>query len=199
MPFKAIDKKTGEVVLSTLFAEALTIRAKYSDLVCPACKARVSARGGKSMRIVPHFFHIRKEGEGCLIADKHKSRRSLTHHTLMVKSAYDYLIKEIPPGFTLDFEHHSKAVPDRIADLAVLDANGNMVQAHEIQLTKVPVRQLEERTESYESAGVEVVWWFGKGCDTEEIINWSRANFGYCIMPEISFFNQESTFMEVDE
>lgn len=199
MAIKAVDKNTGEVVISTFFVESLTIRAKYPHLVCPECGDKMSARGGRSKKVVTHFFHIKQDGRKCLVADKHKNRRSLTHHTLMVKAAYDYLIKEIPPGFSLDFEHRSKDVPDRIADLAVLDCNGKMVQAHEIQLTKVTTGELEERTESYESAGVEVIWWFGKGCDTEELIAWAKASFGYCLIPEISFFNQEATFLEVDE
>lgn len=199
MPIKAVDAKTGNEVISVFFSESLTIRAKYPHLVCPECGDKMSARGGRSKNVVTHFFHIKQEGRKCLVADKHKNRRSLTHHTLMVKAAYDYLIKEIPPGFSLAFEYRSEDVPDRIADLAVLDCEEKMVQAHEIQLTKVTTGELEDRTESYESAGVEVVWWFGKGCNTEEIIAWAKGSFGYCLAPENSFFNQEATFLEIDE
>lgn len=192
MPFKALDVDKQKPVFAFWFDESNALRAKHPNLVCPCCKGKVAARGGTSKNFTTHFYHLPRSGEGCLIKEKYKDRPDLVHHTTMVLAVLDYLKPRIPPGFSLDTEHISKDIPGRIADLAVLDHGGRVVEAHEIQLTKVPISELQERTNSYEQAGVEVVWWFGKGCQTDDIIQWAQRNFGYCLLPDVSFFSEET-------
>jgi len=193
MPFKAFDTDKKINVIAYWFDDGNTLRAKHPNLVCPCCENRMAARGGKSKRTVTHFYHTAKNDD-CLSEKKYRSYKDkdfLTHHTTMVKVILDYLKPQIPPGFSLDTEHISKNVPGRIADIAVLDQGGNIVEAHEVQLTKVTISELKERTDSYEHSGVEVVWWFGKGCDSPDIIQWAQRNFGYCLLPNVSFFTEE--------
>lgn len=191
MPFKAIDVDTQKAVLSFWFDESAVLRAKHPNLVCPCCGEPVSARGGKSKHVVTHIFHKPKEGTKCPVALKYKNRSSLVHHTLMVDAVRKYLEKTTPEGFVLDVDHYSSELPERIPDIAVLDSDGSIVEAHEIQLTKVTTAELDERTQSYDDAGIECVWWFGKGCQTEDVIVWAKRNFGYCLLPDNSFFAQE--------
>jgi len=191
MPFKALDTDTQKPIYAFWFEESNNLRAKHPNLVCPCCKGRVAARGGQSRRFTTHFYHVAKGGDGCLLGEKSKGV-NLIHHTMMVTAVLDYLKPRIPKSFSLDTEHISEYVPGRIADLAVLDYGGKIVEAHEVQLTKVPISELQERTDSYEQAGVEVVWWFGKGCQTDDVIQWAQRNFGYCILPDVSFFSEET-------
>ncbi len=194
MPFKAIDSKTNEVILSYSFPESYLLRAAHPNVVCPCCKAKVSARGGVSKKIITHFFHIAKDNEGCAIARKYSGRSSLVHHTLMVQAVKEYLEKIYASmdGYSVDIEHSSPLVPGRIADLAVLDKEGKIIEAHEIQLSRITTAELDERTTSYDRAGVECIWWFGKNCQSQDVLAWARQNFGYSLLPDNEFFPKES-------
>jgi len=109
----------------------------------------------------------------------------------MVNAVWQYLEKTTPDVFVLDVDHYSSDLPERVPDIAVLDSDGRIVEVHEIQLTKVTTAELDERTRSYDDAGIECIWWFGKGCQTEDVITWAKRNFGYCLLPDNSFFAQE--------
>lgn len=192
MPFKAIDSATKRPVIATWYEEALILRGKHPKLHCQCCNTQMFARGGKSQKTRTHFYH--KHIEECLISKKYQgSDRNLTNHTIAVFQVHSYLtdLLKTPDfsdfGYTLDFEHYSKRIPDRIADIAVLDKDGEIVQAHEVQLTKVAVSELEDRTESYYQAGVEVSWWFGIGCQTKDIQDWALNKFGCQIDAQFDF------------
>lgn len=192
MPFKAIDSLTDRPVIATWYEESLILRGKHPKLHCPCCNTQMFACGGKSQRTRTHFRHQHKKD--CLISRKYPGGdRNLTNHTIAVFQVYSYLAEFLKsPGlrdfeYTLDFEHYSSRIPDRIADIAVLDKNGEIVQAHEVQLTKIPVSELEDRTESYYQAGVEVTWWLGIGCHSEDIQIWSLDKFGYRIDAHFDF------------
>lgn len=192
MPFKAIDSATKRPVISTWYDESLILKGKHPKLHCQCCGAEMFARGGKSQKTRTHFYH--KHTQNCLVSSRYQgSDRNLTNHTIAVYQVYSYLtehlktseIKEL--GYLLDFEHFSKQIPERIADIAVLNQQGEIVQAHEVQLTKVSVSELEDRTESYYRAGVEVCWWFGIGCQTEDIRLWALNKFGCQIEAHFDF------------
>jgi competence CoiA-like predicted nuclease len=191
MPFKAIDSSTKKPILSLWFKEADQIRAKHPSLECPCCGSKVSARGGESKRMVAHFFHIGSQSE-CPITAKYRNVTDLTHHTLAVNTIYEHLKSNLLPDFDLDIEHFDPAIPDRVSDIAKISPDGKMIEAHEVQLTKITIEELQKRSDSYEMNGVEVVWWFGKGCQTEDVKLWAMRRFGYYSMPSFDFFTQEA-------
>jgi competence CoiA-like predicted nuclease len=65
----------------------------------------------------------------------------------------------------------------RIADIAFIFPNGWIV-AHEIQLSKISIEDLETRTNDYLNAGLDVVWWIGKNADTSPNRKWLFENYG---------------------
>lgn len=191
MPLKALDTDKDKYVLSFWFEDSLDIRAKHPRLVCPCCKGKMAAKGGNSKKVTTHFAHVGPR-DNCPLTDRFKTATDLLHHTMAVKSVYDHILPTLPEGFTLDLEHCPVDAPERRADIAVLDASGAMVQAHEIQLTHVPTEELDDRTLSYENAGAECVWWFGKGCDADDIKGWSLRSAGYYQLIEFDYFNKVS-------
>jgi len=53
--------------------------------------------------------------------------------------------------------------------------------AHEVQLASITTEHLQERTNDYTLAGIDVVWWLGKSADTETNRAWCRCTFGYAL------------------
>jgi len=78
----------------------------------------------------------------------------------------------------IEFEYIVKEIK-READIMMIFPNGWLV-AHEIQLSYIKIEELEERTKDYLSAGIDVIWWFGKDAHTETNRNWSHKKFGFC-------------------
>lgn len=206
MPFKALSAKDNRVVLAYWFRKSRVMKAHYPNgFICPVCKEKVSARGGNYPGDKRnHFYHPR--GTKKCPTDRIKeglSSQNLTHHQMGVRKLYDYLIQEYHheiknEGWFVDVEYYNPLIPERIADLAVLDEEGAVYQVHEFQLTKIPVTKLEERTESYEKANIDVVWWFGKGCDCEEVRLWSLRRFGQHLVPVIDFSSYGEEVVDID-
>lgn len=66
----------------------------------------------------------------------------------------------------------------RIADLVFDLENGESVVC-EIQLSKISMEDLEERTDDYHSIGHSVIWWFGKNAKRPENVDWHREYLGF--------------------
>jgi competence CoiA-like predicted nuclease len=92
----------------------------------------------------------------------------------------DRLNEEFLEYTNVQFELEVK-VPEvmRIADVMATFPMGWRI-AHEVQLASITVAQLEERTDDYVRAGVDVVWWLGKSADTPANRNWCLETFGEC-------------------
>lgn len=192
MPLRALSVETKKSVISFWFKSSNEARFKHpKGFICPGCKQKMYVRGGGVTKFQTHFAHT-KSLEQCFIAQKTQSTpKDLTHHTLAVQQVYNWLLPQLPEGFSMEPEYFDPKVPDRIADIGVLDSNGSFVQAVEIQLTKISIERLEARTDSYENAGIEVLWFFGKGCDQEDIRMWSHRRFGCYLLPEFDFRSTE--------
>ncbi|WP_354010891.1 competence protein CoiA family protein [Endozoicomonas lisbonensis] len=65
----------------------------------------------------------------------------------------------------------------RIADVVFEFPNG-WLEAHEVQFSSITPAELEERTNDYKKAGIDVVWWLGKSADTQPNREWVREVFG---------------------
>gem|GEM_PF-2511317 len=67
----------------------------------------------------------------------------------------------------------------RVADILIVFPLGWRI-AHEVQLAAISLAELRERTEEYERAGIDVVWWLGKAADTQSNRLWCIQTFGHC-------------------
>lgn len=66
----------------------------------------------------------------------------------------------------------------RIADV-LFELRSGLSWAHECQLAAISVAELELRTASYLSGGIDVSWWFGGAADTASNLEWHINFFGY--------------------
>lgn len=65
----------------------------------------------------------------------------------------------------------------RIADVAFLYPGG-FCTVIEIQLANITPKELEARSNDYESIGIECQWWLGKSAATHTNIQWNYERFG---------------------
>ncbi|HEY9628845.1 MAG TPA: competence protein CoiA family protein [Coleofasciculaceae cyanobacterium] len=66
----------------------------------------------------------------------------------------------------------------RIADV-LFKLRSGLTWAHECQLAAISVAELELRTDSYLSGGIDVTWWFGGAAATPSNLEWHINFFGY--------------------
>lgn len=89
--------------------------------------------------------------------------------------------------FTVQEEYQLKLPTGkrRIIDVAVLLPCG-IIEAHEVQLSPITIDELKDRTDDYESIGVNVYWYFGKKAATFDNMNWEFNRTGFS-SPELHF------------
>ena len=141
------------------------------EFECRLCKTQMFIRRSPKGRF--HFFHKRT-----CTSDYQSNPETLEH--LSGKSfVADYIcpkfvaFSEFKPLFEEPL-HEVKRVADVISKFPM----GWWV-AHEIQLSSITPENLEERTNDYLNAGVDVIWWFGKNADTCQNREWSVNKFGF--------------------
>lgn len=179
MPFKAKDLDKNCIVNAFLYKNGYEIRAKHPNLVCPYCGSKMSARGSILSGIRTHFYHVPNEKD-CLLSKKYKTISDKVHHALAVDATLSYLKNQLSAYLKENNWHFDIEIKvgNRIADIAMLNKDNLPLEVFEIQLTKQPTSELQKRTEDYLNEGVDVNWFFGKGCDTEEIKLWSLRTNG---------------------
>lgn len=180
MPFKAKDTDKDCFVNAFLYKNSAEIRAKHPNLVCPYCGSKMSARGSViSGARKPHFYHVPND-KSCPLNEKYKTIPDKVHHALAVDATISYLTNQLS-AYLKEYNWHfdiEVKVGNRIADIALLTNDNLPLEVFEIQLTKVTIENLQTRTEDYLKEGVDVNWFFGKGCETEEIQLWSLRTNG---------------------
>jgi competence CoiA-like predicted nuclease len=171
MPFIAIHKPTGKRVDAT---REKNLRQTYEadSLACQQCGGLMIPREGKVKRT--HFAH-RVE-----CTSEWVTHPETPEHLNAKAFLRDRLNEEFFGYTNVQFELEVK-VPEvmRIADVMATFPMGWRI-AHEVQLASITVAQLEERTNDYARAGVDVVWWLGKSADTPANRNWCLETFGEC-------------------
>lgn len=147
---------------------------KPGDVICPLCGEPMIVKSG--LIKIPHFAHkvtcntdYRSHPESAEhIAGKLFVAEQIEKHV----AQWDYV------GHVVEFEYPVREVK-RIIDVALLFPSGWIV-AHEVQLANITVEDLEERTNDYARAGVDVVWWLGKRANTPSNREWCISRFGQC-------------------
>ncbi len=172
MPFIAMMKATGERIDITTIENpraALT----SGECLCQLCGTPMIVKAGLVRQ--HHFAHA-----GRCTSDYQSHPESPAH-----REAKRYLATHLREWFK-EYAHahiaYEVPIPEvkRIADLLVTFPTGWRV-AHEVQLASITTEHLQERTNDYTLAGIDVVWWLGKSADTETNRAWCRCTFGYAL------------------
>jgi competence protein CoiA len=172
MPFIAMLKSTGERIDITTIANpraALT----SGECLCQLCRTPMIVKAGLIRQ--HHFAHV-----GRCPSDFRSHPESPEH-----REAKRYLASHLREWYTEYADAHiayEVPIPEvkRIADILVIFPMGWRV-AHEVQLAAITTEHLQERTNDYTLAGIDVVWWMGKSADTEANRAWCRCTFGYAL------------------
>ena len=183
MPFKAMDKDNGELIISLDFDSKLNLVALHENVVCPYCESKMHCRERTNFAL--HFVH-NTTPKNCLSGGEswlHLECKRLIY--LELKAKVDSLPKNTKELFKVDLEFRLGQV-NRIIDVALLLRN-KPVEAHEVQLSPITVSELEARTRDYSSQGVAAYWYFGGKSFNQEVQQWSKNKYG-----EVRFFDFES-------
>ncbi len=178
MPFIAINKQTRKRIDITTIDKPREV-LKADELACQVCGQDMIIKAG--MIVKAHFAHRPQQ----LCSFEYKSHPESAAH----REAKRFLKEELPNHFIdykearLEYEVPIKAVK-RIADVLAIFPSGHKV-AHEVQLAKITIAELEARTKDYARAGIDVVWWLGHSANTESNQEWCLQTFGECFMLNI--------------
>lgn len=173
MGFVAKNKNTGDRVCILDYKNPRLELIK-GELVCPYCDSEMIIKDG--LHRLKHFAH--KPNSPCS-SDYARHPESQEHF---------FFKRLLAAELGKEFEEYLNAkaqleypIPEvkRIADIVFEFPNGWLV-AHEIQLSSITTKELEERTNDYRNAGVDVIWWLGKSANTETNRAWLIENFGEC-------------------
>jgi competence CoiA-like predicted nuclease len=149
------------------------LELKKGDLICPLCEQEMVIVQG--LKIIPHFRHK------ALCTTHYKQHAESIEH-LQVKKLIAEQLKEVMSEYSraqVEFEYPIPEI-QRIIDVAFKFPNGWIV-AHEVQLSAITTKELEQRTNDYLKAGIDVFWWLGKSADTETNREWCFDRFGECL------------------
>jgi competence CoiA-like predicted nuclease len=183
MPFIAIDKNSGNRIdILTVSDPRRTL--KSSDCACQLCGASMFIKAGPLIR--PHFSHY----SDC--KSDYKIGHVETPEHLYGKMELKQLLKEQFSNLDRIEIDYEVAIPEikRIADVLVTFPMGWRM-AHEIQLANISTDELEERTNDYLRAGIDVYWWLGKSADNLQNRSWCIDKFGFSL--SISFITNRQT------
>lgn len=170
MAFVAQNKANQARIDITKFAHPREDLSGF-EFECRLCKIQMFIRKSPKGRF--HFFHK----QTC--TSDYQSHPETPEHLSGKSFVAEYILPKLVEFSIFDplFEEPLHEVK-RIADIISKFPMGWWV-AHEIQLSPITSEKLEERTHDYLSAGVDVIWWFGKSADTQQNREWAVNKFGF--------------------
>lgn len=181
MPFTAIDTTTGQRIDITKIQYPRKVLTA-GKIVCPVCGSPMFIRGGQP-NLRTHFVH-NKGREDCEYAiysrgetpEHLAAKLAIRDNLALWFSEYDIATPEIEVTIPeVKHAHH------RIADVMFTFPSGWRV-AHEVQLASITLESLQQRTEDYAEAGVDVFWWFGREALRQRgVQEWSMDNYGFLL------------------
>jgi competence CoiA-like predicted nuclease len=187
MPFTAIYTKTNERFNFVYHADLIDELDSHS-FICPFCDKPMLPRAG-TVRVRRHFFHRFGECGADWIDPEYRneSPEHLAGKIFLARAFPSLLTKpEIAKQATIDFEYIFQVGEGRkrIADVFVT-LPGPRYVALEIQLASITPQKLQERTDDYHAAGIDVIWVFGGSADTDPNRTWSTHTQGYSYFLQI--------------
>jgi competence CoiA-like predicted nuclease len=154
MPFIAIDKISGKRIdITTIEKPKQTLRD--GQFVCQLCEQPMFIRSG-DIRIT-HFYH-----KAVCHSDIFVPQERETEEHLFGKKEIARMLREQfnNQHVLIEYERPLKEIR-RVADILITYPMGWRL-AQEIQLSDISEKEIEERTNAYESIGIDVIWWLGK-------------------------------------
>lgn len=178
VPFVAEHKETGERIDLTQVMNPKT-EIDQEQCVCPLCGKPFTLRVGLIRR--PHFAH---RGSEC--QSPYRTHPESAAHREAKLFLMQHLRSEFPEyaGATIQIEVKLEPIW-RVADVLVTFPSG-WRQAHEVQLSKITIGELQERTNDYTTMGIDVVWWLGRDADKEPNQQWCIETFGYSLSLQLT-------------
>lgn len=177
MPFVAIHAETEERIDITEIENPREV-LRSGDCVCQLCGEPLIVKAG--LIVTPHFAHYAE------CTSDYQSHPETPAHREAKRLLRQYLRDEFAEYANAKIEIEVP-IPEarRVADVMATFPMGWRV-AHEIQLSSITTRGLQERTNDYSNAGIDVVWWLGKSADTPANRRWCVDNFGYVFVLNLS-------------
>ena len=174
MPFIGLRKDTAERIDITQI-ENPRLSLKSGDCVCQLCGSPLMVRAGSIYRA--HFSHY---GDRECNTDYKYHKETPEHRE--GKILLSKFLKETYAEYTSAKLEYEVPIPEirRVADVLADFPMGWRI-AHEVQLASISPEELQERTDDYYRAGIDVVWWLGKSADTPKNRDWCIQTFGYCV------------------
>lgn len=171
MPFIALHKETKDRIDITTINNPRQF-LKSGDCICQLCERPMIVKAGLILR--PHFAHYVDDCHTDY--ESHPESQDHREGKLFLASHLRETFEEYTDS-TIEYE---VPIPEvrRIADLLVTFPAGWRV-AHEVQLASITTEKLEDRTNDYARAGIDVVWWLGKSANTPANRDWCRKTFGH--------------------
>lgn len=183
MPFIALEKNTNKRIdITQVKNPRLTL--KNQDCICQLCGEPLIVRS-EFMRsgylVQAHFYHY--QGACKSKYEVHPESPEHLRCKELVAQALRAQFAEFSDA-TIEFE---VVVPEanRVADILITFPMGWRV-AHEIQLSPISPDKLEERTNAYNSTGIDVYWWLGKSADNAANRAWCTERYGYSLSIDIT-------------
>jgi competence protein CoiA len=182
MPFIALNRDTGERIDITKI-ENPRLHLKSNELICQLCEQPVIIKAGLLTR--PHFAHRSQ------CTTDYGSHPETIEHLQGKELVAKGLREEFAEYAQANIQYEVK-VPEvkRVVDVMANFPNGWRV-AHEIQLAAITTEELQQRTEDYARAGIDVVWWLGKSADTPANQAWCTAHFGFSLSLDLSLISAD--------
>lgn len=172
MPLIARDKVTDQRIDITKIEDPRKALSA-NQVACQLCGADMIVIAGS--RKINHFRHkvpCSSEYVGHPESNEH----------LATKAIIADKVAEWMKEFTYTTPELEVPIPEikRVVDILFTFPNGWRV-AHEVQLSPITVAELEQRTNDYLRAGIDVFWWLGKKADTYENREWCTERFGFAL------------------
>lgn len=174
MPLIAKRKGTDERIDITMLDLPHEI-LQANEYVCQICGATLIINAGRAQR-QRYFAHV----AACTNTYQSHTESSAHRAAKQFLAAYLQKLFKVSPGTSVEYE---VPIPEtmRLADLVATFPTGWRV-AHEVQLESITTEQLQQRTNAYLLAGIDVVWWLGNDADTPAHRAWSREIFGHALV-----------------
>lgn len=174
MPFIALSKETGQRLDITTIEHP----REWKFVECPFCGGDMFAVGGPNTQVVFHWRH-RKDTDCPSAAESPEHKAAKLYIQQQLRSWYLSSDNYGNPDIVLEYP-----VGDRRADVAELWPSGVII-AHEIQLSSIPLREIQERSDDYRRQAAEVRWYFSRSASSRQIRKWCLTKGYSC--KEISF------------
>jgi competence protein CoiA len=182
MPFIAIDTNTKKRIdITTIEKPRTTLRD--GQFVCQLCGNTMFVRGGGAY--ATHFCHK----TACQSNIFGKRERDTPEHRFG-KIEIARMLEELfnDKQFKIEYEIPLMEI-SQVPDILVTYPMGWRM-AHEIQLSNISEKDIEDRTNGYESIGIDVIWWLGEKVSIP-IRNWCIERFGRVFIVKISQDSKE--------